>query len=158
LILAADKGHIDAVKALLQTSANLLDGPEAGAQVQAQGGDGFTVLHYAAQAGHADGIQLLLEAQSAQVFTALHWAVQQGHADVIQLLLEARAEIGSKSNDGDTPLLKAAMHGRIDAVKALLQTGANILDGPEAHRLKCRLKLETALQRCMLLRRSDTWM
>jgi len=58
LMYAVEDGRIDAAKALLQTSAKLLDGPEA------QSASGKTVLHYAAMNGHRDVIQLLLAARA----------------------------------------------------------------------------------------------
>lgn len=54
---------------------------------------------------------------------ALHWSRP---ASVTTLLLDAKAEIDATNNDGQTPLMCATWHGRFDAVRVLLERGANV--------------------------------
>jgi ankyrin repeat protein len=55
----------------------------------------------------------------------LHYAATSGNVAVIQLLLEHYAYIDAESPNGSTPLMMAAMYGSSDAVKALLDAGAD---------------------------------
>jgi len=84
LHLAAQHGHVAAVRALLDAGAAPSPGVDDGAP---------TPLHLAAAAGHADVVELLLS-RGADVAardrgfrsTALEWAEHGGHAGVIALL------------------------------------------------------------------------
>jgi ankyrin repeat protein len=55
----------------------------------------------------------------------LHYAATSGNVAVIQLLLEHYAYIDAESPNGSTPLMMAAMYGSSDAVKSLLDAGAD---------------------------------
>ncbi|CAF4061778.1 unnamed protein product, partial [Rotaria magnacalcarata] len=59
--------------------------------------------------------------------TVLHEAATQGQRDVIKLLLVDPncPDINSKNEEGNTPLHEACFFGRDEAVKILLQAGAN---------------------------------
>lgn len=51
----------------------------------------------------------------------LHIAAAKGHTEIVKLLVESRAcEINAKDGRGYTSLIRAALNGRIDTVKALL--------------------------------------
>jgi uncharacterized protein len=58
-------------------------------------------------------------------WTPLHYAASGGHVPVIQYLLENSAFIDAESPNGTTPLMMAAMYGSPEAVKALIQAGAD---------------------------------
>lgn len=59
--------------------------------------------------------------------TALHRASQSGSSDVIRLLLNKGAFIDfNAAFNGHTPLMDAVWHKQVEAVRALLDNGANI--------------------------------
>jgi ankyrin repeat protein len=55
----------------------------------------------------------------------LHYAATGGHLAVMRLLLDNDAYIDAASPNGTTPLMMAAMYGTADAVKLLLDAGAD---------------------------------
>ncbi|KAL9568941.1 hypothetical protein ACKAV7_006927 [Fusarium commune] len=58
--------------------------------------------------------------------TPLSYAAENGHEDIIQLLLNKGAEFESKDNNGRTPLSYAAQEGHGATVERLLDNGAKI--------------------------------
>lgn len=105
--------------------------------------DGRTLLASAAHAGLVDVAVLLLcrgadpSVNDNQGQTALTLAARQGHAGVLQVLLEWVQEQGSKSpaaqallehvdSEGWTALRSAAWGGHKEAVRLLLEAGAEI--------------------------------
>jgi len=58
-------------------------------------------------------------------WTPLHYAATHGHLAVITLLLENYAYIDAASPNGSTPLMMAARYGTPQAVKLLLDAGAD---------------------------------
>jgi ankyrin repeat protein len=75
------------------------------------------------------GLVKQLVSRSADVnkpgWTALHYAATHGHLPVIRLLLEHHAYIDAESPNGTTPLMMAAHYGSPEAVKLLLDEGAD---------------------------------
>lgn len=59
-------------------------------------------------------------------WTPLHYAATGGHIEVMQLLLDHHAYIDASSPNGSTPLMMAAMYGTDNAVKLLIEAGADI--------------------------------
>eukprot|EP00434_Breviolum_minutum_P025449 symbB.v1.2.022488.t1/scaffold1997.1/size93120/1 len=113
LLEAAGFGWLDEVKKLLQSRADLESRSD---------GRKLTPLHWAAEEGHRDVVQLLLEkhaeieATDADGETPLHVAAGRGHRDIVQVLLEKTAEIEAKSSSGQTPLFLAKEHCRIEVL------------------------------------------
>jgi ankyrin repeat protein len=137
LILAAQEGHIDVVKALL---AN-------GADINAQNSDGDTALIFAVRGGHIDVVKALLDkgadinAKNSDGDTALILAVRGGHVDVVNALLAYKVDgkvaidmdlkvtsygFSVRGNQGAVALHAAALEGHVGCVEALLDKGADI--------------------------------
>ncbi len=57
--------------------------------------------------------------------TPLSWAAPAGHAEMIGLLLENGADVGAKNKDGGTALHAAAFMGSVDGADLLLRNGAD---------------------------------
>jgi uncharacterized protein len=55
----------------------------------------------------------------------LHYAATKGHVAMIELLLENHAYIDAESPNLTTPLMMAAMYGTVQALKVLLEAGAD---------------------------------
>ncbi|AMO25056.1 ankyrin repeat domain-containing protein [Ramlibacter solisilvae] len=55
----------------------------------------------------------------------LHYAATNGHLAIIELLLDRHAYIDAESPNGTTPLMMAAHYGSPQAVKLLLESGAD---------------------------------
>ena len=128
LLLAADGGHADCVRALLDKDADL---------DAAHSENGLFPLLLAAQNGHADCVSVLLDkgadpnAEHSEDGTfPLLQAAAQGYTDCVKALLNKGADPNKKPNeksisDGLFPLLLAAQNGHADCVKALLNKGAD---------------------------------
>ena len=122
LMLAARTGSVDAVKALLSAGA-AIDAKEAW--------NGQTALMWAAAAGHARVVQLLIDrhadirARSNAGTTPLLFAVRHGDIATVRVLLAAGADVLDKRPDGATPLLVAVINGHADLVDLLLEKGAD---------------------------------
>ena len=60
-------------------------------------------------------------------WNVLHFAAQGGDPDTIDLILTHLPEIESKTADGETPLIIAVLYGKLQGVKCLFERGANPL-------------------------------
>ncbi len=120
---AAMNGDKAAVRTLIKQAAD----------VNAAQGDGMTALHWAAMNGDVELAQMLVYA-GANVkattrigsYTALYIASQQGHAPVIEALVKAGADAKAGTSNGTTPLMAAAQAGKVDAVRVLVDNGADV--------------------------------
>ena len=87
-------------------------------------------LMIAALNGSSDLAQVLI-AKGADVnktgWAPLHYAATRGHLQMISLLLDNYAYIDAASPNGTTPLMMAAFYGTPQAVKLLLDAGADPL-------------------------------
>lgn len=114
LLLAARKGNLGAVRALL----------DKGVDINAKSPYGATPLYFAASNGHAEVVKLLLERganvnakDSFYETTALNSATSKGRAQVVKLLLENGAE------GKEQALVMAAFFGHTEVVKVVLEKG-----------------------------------
>jgi ankyrin repeat protein len=122
LMLAARTDSVATVKALLTAGAKI-DAKEAW--------NGQTALMWAAAAGYAPVVQLLIDrhadirARSNAGTTPLLFAVRHGDIATVRVLLAAGADVKEKRPDGATPLLVAVINGHADLVDVLLEKGAD---------------------------------
>jgi ankyrin repeat protein len=96
--------------------------------LETQAGNGNTALMMAAFKNNKPAVLALL-AKGAQVnrpgWTALHYAAAAGATEIMRILLEHHAYIDAESPTKVTPLMLAAREGQEDAVKLLLEEGAD---------------------------------
>lgn len=117
LLVAASKGEVDTVQALIT----------AGAEVDKSDSGGNTALMMAALRGHADVANCLLKAGASidracqSGFTALRLASQCGHSSVVVVLLNAGANFNPTDDlNWPHPLGLAANSGHLETVKILV--------------------------------------
>lgn len=120
--------HEAALTADLPLLRKLLDQPSSLASLD----QGYTVLHAAAAAGHADVVDLLV-ARGADPnvigrdgLTPLHLAAHQGYTASVRALLERGARLEARSATGATPLGLAAAECQRNAVSLLLTRNAKV--------------------------------
>ena len=99
---------------------------------------GKTALHYAAERGDSNAIQLLLEHGSdvnaytspdsgkPDGLTALHLAAMHGHTDAVQIFCEHGAGVKKCGVFASTPLHQASSHGHPETIRKLLEYGADL--------------------------------
>ncbi|XP_052389010.1 serine/threonine-protein phosphatase 6 regulatory ankyrin repeat subunit B-like isoform X1 [Carassius gibelio] len=123
LLLAAEQGHTEVVKILLQNNA----------RVDVFDEEGKAAIHLAAEQGHQDIVDILL-AHNAFVntktklgLTPLHLSAQSGSAQLVRLLVEThQASVDALSLKKQTPLHLAAFSGQLDVCSSLLNLKADI--------------------------------
>ena len=121
LHIAAARGDINAVKALLEQRAD----------VNKRDKNGSTPLNEASSKGHANIVRLLIEkgadvnAKSKVGHSPLHLAAFAGSLESVRLLVEKGADINATLSDGTTPLTSAVIFGRASVVSLLLEKGAD---------------------------------
>jgi ankyrin repeat protein len=120
LATAIVRGNIELFQLLLDSGANVNSiSPTE---------ESITALEAASNAGHLDIVETLLRRGAeidgnpgSRIGTALKCAVVNGHAGVAFALLEAGADPTlAHSDESESPLVKAAVNGRIDMLQMLL--------------------------------------
>ena len=125
LTLAAQLGHTDVVRLLLEAWANI----EWRSKVEDM--DELRALHMAAAGGYLEVVRLLLdfgadrEARSTLGERPLHMAVRSGRAEVVSLLLDSGADKDVTSMFDNRPLHYAVKEGLSDVAELLLDAGAD---------------------------------
>ncbi len=119
LIMALRNDAMKVVRLLLSHSRLKVDEHSA---------NGNTALMMAALQKNKVAVLALLD-KGAQInrpgWTALHYAAAAGDLDIMKLLLARHAHIDAASPTGTTPLMLAAGEGQEEAVKLLLEQGAD---------------------------------
>ncbi|CAD7700408.1 unnamed protein product [Ostreobium quekettii] len=122
LILASARGLEEIVTILL----------DAGADVNATDNIGLTPLLAASFFNHPSVVNVLIEADAnieavmEDFGTSLHVAARIGSAEVIELLISAGADPDARNPPSEsTPILFAAGGNHLEAVRALIDGGAN---------------------------------
>lgn len=122
LMEAAQEGHLELVRFLLENRAN----------VHAQTQTGDTALTYACENGHTDVAEVLLyygaelEHESEGGRTPLMKACRAGHICTIKFLINKGADVNRQSTSNDhTPLSLACAGGHQAVVELLLKSGAD---------------------------------
>ncbi len=119
LLLALKQPSLTAVEALVASQKT---------KVEVRNKVDESPLMLAALQGNTALVKKLIE-RGADVnkpgWSPLHYAATHGHLDAMNLLLENHAYIDAESPNGTTPLMMAAHYGSPQAVKLLLQAGAD---------------------------------
>ncbi|XP_008145793.2 ankyrin repeat domain-containing protein 53 [Eptesicus fuscus] len=98
---------------------------------------GFTAIHFAAQKGKLECLQVLVEEYQFPVDlptkngqTPLHLVIHKENRNVvlpcIRYLLQHGAALNTQTRNGSTPLHLAAREGLLSCVKVLVKNGANV--------------------------------
>ena len=121
---ALRKGDVQAVKALIEKSPQVLD---------ARDGDGMTPLHHAAMGGNADLINCLvdkgakLELKNAEAKTPLLLAAMRDRRDAVDVLLKRGAALETRDDYLRTALILCARErGQAATGRVLIEAGANV--------------------------------
>ncbi len=144
---AASRGDREGVKALLKKAAD----------VNAAQGDGMTGLHWAAMSGDLELAEMLIVAGAnvrattrLGAYTPLYLAAQQGRAPVLAALVKAGAEVKVATPNGTTALMVAAASGDVEAVKILVDNGAEV-NGKDGVRQQTPLMYAAASNRAAVI-------
>ena len=121
---AVENGDIALTKQLLKE----------GAEVNEAQGDGMTALHWAAEKGNSELVDILIYAGANPMagtrigqYKPLHLAAKKGNANIIKILLNTGIDPNIKtSNSGSAALHLAAASGNIESVISLILAGAQI--------------------------------
>ncbi|MDQ7825751.1 MAG: ankyrin repeat domain-containing protein [Candidatus Eremiobacteraeota bacterium] len=119
--IVAKSGEVPKVKVLLRDRPGLVNSRDK---------DGKTPLHYAAEGGHLEIVDILIT-RGANVktecnvgMTPLHLAVMNAHREVSLLLINRGANINARSKFGLTPLKVARTSNKPHMVEILKEYGA----------------------------------
>ena len=112
----------------LKAAQVLIEWPKT--NVEARNDADESPLMLACLKGQAELARKLIE-RDADVnkpgWAPLHYAATNGHIAIMRMLLANYAYIDAESPNGTTPLMMAAQYGSTDAVKLLLEEGADPL-------------------------------
>ncbi|XP_037803841.1 ankyrin-2-like isoform X2 [Penaeus monodon] len=119
---AARAGDVQGVRAVMQR------GFRVDTEFQEATNQGWRLLHFAADGGHAALVAFLIQ-ENANVnavakdgMTPLHLASWGGHTEVIRELLSNRANGKAKTTEGMTAIHLASMGGHVSSMEALVPT------------------------------------
>jgi ankyrin repeat protein len=105
---------------------------DAGAEVNAQGGEYGNALQAASAGGYEQIVKTLLDAgaevdtEGGEYSNALQAASAEGHEQVVKTLLDAGAEVNAEGRYYGNALYAASARGHKQVVKTLLDAGAEV--------------------------------
>ena len=151
-IVAADCGHLESLmylmekpqylrerptgadlfqRAILNDNLNILTYLVRSQTINVDQGYEYTPLQHAAEGGHEDTAQFLLD-NGATIdlpdlsgFTALHLACQNGQFETVRLLCQRGANVNATTHEGLTPLHLATLRTNVSILLCLLRHGAD---------------------------------
>ena len=100
--------------------------------IESKTGEGHTPLMVAALCGKLHAVKWFLEkgatvaCEDKSGWNMLHLAAESGDTDIISLIHTHLPNIESKTGEGHTPLMVAALCGKLHAVKWFLEKGATV--------------------------------
>ncbi|KAK8596354.1 hypothetical protein V6N13_000992 [Hibiscus sabdariffa] len=102
-------------------------------------------LFSAVKVGDIETVEALLKREPSLLYhttvydrhAALHIAAANGQIEILDMLLEKSLNPDVVNRHKQTPLMLAAMHGKISCVKKLIEAGANILMFDSLHGRTC---------------------
>jgi ankyrin repeat protein len=121
LHLAAQKGHLQIVRLLLET----------GVDANALNEDGMSPLHISIVANNVPIAQYLLEHGASSSVTnntgqnTLHLAVETEDVNMVRMLLEYVTDPDARDGDGKTAFHRAVAKGQEEIVRTMLMKGVN---------------------------------
>jgi len=99
-----------------------------GADIDATGKDGRTMLHLAAENGHVEIVRYLVEEKGLDInakykdrYTPLHFAVENGHVEIVRYLVEEKGIDIKGENRDDWAVLHLAARGGLEMVRYLVE-------------------------------------
>ncbi|XP_077958782.1 ankyrin repeat and SOCS box protein 3 isoform X6 [Gasterosteus aculeatus] len=120
--LAAQRGHLAALRLLLEANAN----------VNQLTNDLSCPLYAAVDGGHREVVELLLSkgaaanrTHTASCWTCLHQAVYKGHSDIVRVLVDV-CDLEALDDHKISPLFVAAQYGQQECLEILVGAGANV--------------------------------
>eukprot|EP00729_Bicosta_minor_P003885 gene3885-biopygen17820 len=127
LCAAVEEGKVEIVRKLLAED-------DADPSVPEDDYPTFPPIYLAAQEGHADVVELLLQnnadgnqATTDDGTTPVFIAAEEGHVDVVQALVAGNADVNkAMPDDGATPVYIAAQKGHVDVVRVLVARNADV--------------------------------
>ena len=128
---AAWQGNKEMLLAVLDAGCNVNSAKKIDHSLGVDHSSGETPLMVAAERGHRDCVQLLLQrganARASTYFgrTVAHCAAECGDKETLLAVLDAGCPVDAEDDEGMTPLLFAAKGGHEDCMELLLQRGAN---------------------------------
>ncbi|MBR5895721.1 MAG: ankyrin repeat domain-containing protein [Akkermansia sp.] len=146
LTLAAQKGHLECVKLLI----------EYGADIQEEDIEMDTPITLAASNGHTECVRYLLE-KGADVDsysvngTPLIQAARCGSAECMQLLLNNGANVHKSVSYGTTSLKEAIYNLSVECVKLLVEHGAKVTDADDFGFDEMMLAVQRGNEECVRL-------
>ena len=122
LMLACQYGRFKNVECLLENDTR--------ANIGMKNKISYAAIHYAAENGHADILEILIDKKAEVNFpgpsrmTPLHLASANGHYECVELLLENNAKILTKDKFRRSSLIMAVKNGNLKIASLLLQKGS----------------------------------